>query len=378
MEKLPGISNYYLGNNPTKWRTNVPHYSRLKRREIYPGIDIVFYAKEGQFEYDYIVKPGADPSQIRLAFEGVERLRVDGSGDLVLSAGGHELRQKKPVVYQDSDTGQRQEIAGGYQLVASNTEVRFKFAHYDHTRTLVVDPALVYFAYPGTNDFAAGIAVDGTGNAYVAGFTDFPANNSDAFVAKLNPAGTALVYFTTFGGSANDSGIAIAVDTNGNAYLAGSTDSTDFPVKSAVQPIKPGNTDGFVTKLDANGAIVFSTYIGGSGPDALDAIAVDASTNVYVSGTSSSTNFPAIHAVQPAIDGNSSAVVAKLNPTGSSFPFSTYLGGGTGFNATTLSRRDWLWAGRRHLDRGLRRTASSNRKTDPAGLRRRRDRRIYC
>jgi len=337
LEKLPGISNYYIGNDPTKWRTKVPQYSRLKRRDVYPGIDIVFYAKEGQLEYDCIVKPGADPSQIRLAFEGIDRLRIDGNGNLLLSAGGHELRQKKPIVYQESHTGQRQEIAGGYQLVESNTEVGFILGDYDHTRTLVVDPALVYVAYSQNNAVARGIAVDNAGDVYLAGFTGigpFPTGSSDAFVAKLNPSGTALVYFTTIGGSSSDYGSSIAVDQNGNAYVAGSTESSDFPVKSAAQGAKPGGQDGFVTKLDANGVIAFSTYLGGSGSDSLSAIAVDPLANVYVAGTSSSTNFPAFNALQPSLQGTTSAVIAKLNPSGSSLLFSTYLGGGANFNIT--------------------------------------------
>jgi hypothetical protein len=338
IDKLPGISNYYIGNDPTKWRTKVPQYSRLKRRDVYPGIDLVFYANEGQLEYDCIVKPGADPSQIRLAFEGVERLQVDSNGDLLLRAGGHELlRQKKPAVYQENQTGQRQEISGGYQLVESKTEVRFVLGNYDHSRTLVVDPALVYAAYPHSFDTSLGIAVDNTGNAYITGFTGPPpvaAISSDAFIAKLNPTGTALVYFTRIGGSSSDYGSAIAVDQNGNAYVAGATQSSDFPVKSAAQSVKPGGQDGFVTKLDTNGAIVFSTYLGGSDSDSLTTIAVDGSANVYVGGTSSSTDFPVINALQPNLQGTNSAVIAKLNSSGSSLLFSTYLGGGTNLSIT--------------------------------------------
>ena len=338
LEKLPGISNYYIGNDRSRWRTNVPQYSRLERRDVYPGIDIVFYGNDGQLEYDCIVSPGADPSQIRLVYEGVERLHLDSNGDLLLSAGGRELRQKKPVVYQEDRSGQRLEISGGYRLNASNNEVRFTLGGYDHTRALVVDPALAYVAYPRNNAGVNGIAVDGDGNAYITGFTGattFPNGSSDAFIAKLNPSGTALVYFTTIGGSSIDYSSAIAIDQNRNAYMAGVTQSSDFPVKSAAQPVKPGGQDGFVTKLDANGAMVFSTYVGGSGQDSLNAIAADASSNVYVDGQSASNDFPAIHALQSALPGVSSSVIAKLNPSGSSFLFSTYLGDRAGFSVSS-------------------------------------------
>jgi Beta-propeller repeat len=341
LEKLPGISNYYLGNDPSKWRTNVPQYARLKRHDVYPGIDMVFYGSEGHLEYDCIVKPGADASRIRLTYEGVERLRLDSNGDLLLAAGSHELRQKKPVVYQQGPDGQRQEVQGSYQLAASGKEVGFSLGDYDRTRALVVDPALVYVAYPrgsDVGDSAFGIAVDGAGNAYITGraaSTDFPTvlpaqpNNAgapDAFIAKLNASGTALIYSTYLGGADTDYGQAIAVDNNGNAYVAGVTLSSNFPVKSAAQAAKPGGMDGFVTKLDAQGAIVFSTYLGGSSVDLATAIAVDGLANVYIAGSSSSPNFPTINALQPSLRGISNVFVAKLNPSGSGFLFSTYLG----------------------------------------------------
>ncbi len=342
LEKLPGVSNYFLGNDPAKWRTNVPQYAGLKRHDVYPGIDMIFYGNEGQLEYDCIVKPGADPSRIRLTYEGVDRLRLDSNGDLLLAAGGYGLRQKKPGVYQQDASGQRQEVQGAYQLAASATEVRFLVGDYDRTRSLVVDPAVVYIAYPrgstgGANAF--GIAADGAGNAYITGqttSTDFPtvspaqpnnAGGQDAFIAKLNAAGTALVYSTYLGGSNSDYGQAIAVDNSGNAYVAGVTLSGDFPIKSAAQAAKPGGTDGFVTKLDANGAIVFSTYLGGSSSDFATAIAVDGSANVYIAGSSSSTDFPVVNALQPTLRGLVNPFIVKLNPSGSSFVFSTHLGG---------------------------------------------------
>src|SRR5258708_19087016 len=161
LEKLPGISNYYLGNDPAKWRTNVPQYARLVRHDVYPGIDMVFYGSEGHLEYDCIARPGADASPIRLMYEGVERLRLDGNGDLLLAAGGREVRQKKPMVYQQDPDGQRQEVQGSYQLAASGREVGFLIGDYDRARALVVDPALVYAASPGASPGGFGVTTFG-------------------------------------------------------------------------------------------------------------------------------------------------------------------------------------------------------------------------
>ena len=351
LDTLPGISNYYLGNDPNKWRTHVPQYARLKQRDSYPGIDMVFYSRNGQLEYDCIVRPGADPSQIRFAYEGVERLRVDSNGDLVLSTGGRELRQLKPTVYQQGRGGDRQAISGGYKLVGTTNEVGFALGDYDPTRTLVVDPALVYVTYLHGNasDTAAGIAVDLNGNAYVTGrtfSTNFPAispaqpiygGTGDAFVAKLNASGTAFLYSTYIGGSNAEDARGIAVDMDGNAYVTGTTLSGDFPVKAALQGVKSGSENGFVIKIDTHGALVFSTYIGGSGTDLLNAIAVDGSKNVYLAGSTSSRDFPVTHAIQPSLIGPQNSFVLKMNSSGSSLLFSTYLGGGTHSLATAIA-----------------------------------------
>ena len=359
LEKLPGISNYYLGNDPTKWRTNVPQYSRLSRRDVYPGIDMVFYGSDGQLEYDCIVKPGADPSQIRMAYEGVEHLRADSNGDLLLTAGGRELRQKKPLVYQQNRDGEREAVSGSYKILESNNEVEFLFGDYDHTRTLVVDPALVYVAYLHGNgaDTATGIAVDGNGNAYVTGrtiSTKFPTaspaqptygGTGDAFVAKLNASGTAFVYSTYLGGSNGDDAMGIAVDTDGNAYVTGTTLSSDFPVKAALQGAKSGSENAFVSKLDASGTLVYSTYLGGSGSDVATAIAVDGSKNVYIAGSTSSLDFPVAHAIQPSLNGSQNSFVVKIDSKGSSLLFSTYLGGGTisGASGIALGLDGGVW-----------------------------------
>ena len=219
LEELPGKSNYFIGKDPKKWRTNVPTYARVKYREVYPGIDLVYYGNQQHLEYDLIVAPGADARVIKLSFEGAETLRLDTNGDLIWSAQGREVRQLKPVVFQEV-AGRRKAVEGSYSI-RGRDEVAIVLGPYDRTRQLVIDPLLV-FSTTGIGGNA--IAVDSAGNTYLTGSA-----NSDVFVSKLNPSGTALVYTTTFGGSSWDSGSAIAVDAGGNASVAGRTDSADFP-----------------------------------------------------------------------------------------------------------------------------------------------------
>ena len=344
LEELPGKANYFIGNDPAKWRSNVPTYAKVRYREVYPGIDLVYYGNQRQLEYDFVVAPGANPQRIGLAFKGVDRLEIDAQGDLILHAPGGALRQRKPVVYQDID-GIRREIAGGYEM--RGQQVGFQVAAYDKTRPLVIDPVLSYSTYLGGSSLEEGwtIAVDSAGNAYVAGTTtstNFPttgtafdttlSGSSDAFVTKLNATGSALVYSTYLGGSATEGGaIGIAVDSLGNAYVTGGTTSADFPVTAgAFQTALGGGTDAFVTKLSATGsALLYSTYLGGSGAEAgFFRIALDAAGNAYVAGHTDSADFPTTPgAFQTTFAGNVAAYVTKLDPSGSALVYSTYLGG---------------------------------------------------
>jgi hypothetical protein len=333
LDKQPGISNYFIGNDPSKWRTNVANYGRVALREVYPGIDLIFYGNERQLEYDWVVAPGADPKQIRVRCEGADPVRKNADGDLVLSA---SLRQKKPLIRQE---GRR--IEGGY--VVHGREVAFQVARYDATRPLVIDPVLVYSTYLGGsgNDQGNGIAVDGAGNAYVTGTTastNFPTTNplqasnggvGDAFVTKINAAGSALVYSTYLGGSGNDEGRGIAVDGAGNAYVTGTTTSTNFPTASPLQASYGGSyVEAFVTKINSLGnALLYSTYLGGSGGDEGRSIAVDGAGNAYVTGTTASTNFPTANPLQASNGGGADAFVTKINAAGSTLVYSTYLGG---------------------------------------------------
>jgi hypothetical protein len=347
-EELPGKANYFIGNDPAKWRTNVPAYAKVHYRDVYPGIDLVYYGNQRQLEYDFVVAPGADPQRIVLDFKGVERLEIDAQGELVMHAAGAALRQHRPVIYQNVD-GTRREIAGGYVMKGAH-QVAFHVAAYDKSRPLIIDPVLLYSTYLGGsgNEEAWGIAVDSAGNAYVTGITsstNFPATpasfqpvfgpgNAHAFVTKLNATGSALVYSTYLGGSGNEGGApGIAVDSLGNAYVTGGTTSSNFPTTTgAYQTALRGGGDAFVTKLNATGsALVYSTYLGGSGGEGgFFRIALDTLGNSYVVGHTSSSDFPTTPgAFQTAFVGNVDAYVTKLNPTGSALVYSTLLGGST-------------------------------------------------
>jgi Beta-propeller repeat len=335
-DELAGTSNYFIGNDPTKWRTNVPTYAKVKYEGIYSGIDLVYYGNQRQLEYDFIVAPGADPRRIAFDVRGAKRIRRDAHGELVFKVGGGEIRWHKPVVYQQKD-GTRQEIAAHY-AITDRSRVGFELGKYDASRPLYIDP-LIYSTFLGGSeeDDGFGIAVDNSGNAYVTGgtnSTDFPTMNplqpagGGAFVAKINPSGSALVYSTYLGGSGGDTGFGIAVDSAGNAYVTGYTGSTDFPTMNALQPTYAGSHDAFVAKINAVGsALVYSTYLGGSGQEIGFGIIVDSAGNAYVTGDTYSTDFPTMNPLQPANGGGSDAFVAKLNAVGSALVYSTYLGG---------------------------------------------------
>jgi hypothetical protein len=345
-DELPGKANYFIGNDPKKWRTDVPTYAKVKYHAVYRGVDLVYYGNQRQLEHDFIVAPGADPGLISLRIEGAKKLSLDSRGDLVLKTPNGEIRLQKPVIYQDVD-GVRHEIAGGYRLEGKN-QVGFAVATYDVTKALVVDPTLVYSTYLGGNgpDTGYGIAVDSAGNAYVTGSTDstnFPTNNPfqghagnyDAFVTKLSPTGDALVYSTYLGGGSGngiDIAKAIAVDSAGNAYVTGYTGSENFPTKNPFQGANHGSYDAFVTKLSPDGsALVYSTYLGGGGRDIANGIVVDSAGNAYVTGQTYSTNFPTQNPFQGVFGGYVDAFVTKLSPDGSTLVYSTYLGG-SGFD----------------------------------------------
>ncbi len=333
--------NYFLGNDPAKWRTDVPNYSAVVYEEIYPGIDLKYYGNGKQMEYDFIVSPGADPSQIMVRYEGAKSLSVDAAGRLVVETEWGEVIEQRPVVYQVSG-GDRVSLAGEYVL-KGDKGFGFELPDgYDRDLPLVIDPTLVYSTYlggSGDDYWGSGIAVDNSGYVYVTGATDSPDfpttpdaydtiynGSNDAFVTKLSIAGNSLIYSTYLGGNDYDRGSGIAVDDSGCAYVTGPTDSDDFPTFNPYQTDQD-TTDVFVTKLSSAGnSLIYSTYLGGSGYEWGSGIAVDNSGGAYITGGTYSTDFPTVNPYQTYQDGLN-AFVTKLSSAGSSLIYSTYLGG---------------------------------------------------
>lgn len=254
LEELPGKFNYFIGNDSAKWATDVPLFSKIQYRDVYRGIDLVYYGNQRQLEYDFQVAPGANPRAIKIEFEGAERIKVDGEdGSLVLAVDRSEVRLKRPVIYQVLADGSRREIEGGY--IVSGKAVQFRVANFDSRKPLVIDPILSYSTYLGTgdNETGWGIAVDSSGSAYVTGSTGsnsfpttgvnfIPGDNSSghAFVTKLDASGSSLIYSTLIGGTSTDIGFGIALDASGSAYITGRTSSTNFPT---INPIRSNNTN---------------------------------------------------------------------------------------------------------------------------------------
>ena len=362
-EQLAGTVNYFIGSDPAQWRSNIPTYAKIRYPGIYPGIDLVYYGNQRQLEFDFVVAPHADPGAIRLRFSGPNHLHLAANGDLILSTAGGSLTFRKPAIYQSVD-GRRVPCAGQFALLAKNT-VGLRLGSYDRDRELVIDPVLSFSTFLGgsSGNAANAIAVDSAGSSYVTGWTtsiNFPvtagvyqttnhgaaSQSATAFVTKLDPTGTALVYSTYLGGSGGDVGDAIAADAEGNAYVTGQTFSTDFPVtpgafQTTNKAAAGADSNAFVTKLNPTGtALVYSTYLGGSGlaaetpygGDKGSAIAVDAASDAFVTGSTYSADFPVTQgAFQTVNNGaantDANAFITKLNPAGTALLYSTYLGG---------------------------------------------------
>lgn len=340
LEESSTKTNYLINN-----KNNIKNFTKVKYESIYPGVDIVYYGNQKQLEYDFIVAPNADPNLINLAFSEATKLTINEQGDLIIDVNGQIIYQKRPDIYQYIN-GNRKSIKGSYKLSANN-QISFQIGDYDTSKTLVIDPVIGYSTFLGgtDNDFSNAITVDNEGNTYLVGNTasiNFPVSNfqqqnnkgkNDLFITKIAPDGNRVIYSTYIGGSDNDFGNAIAVDSMGNVYVAGYTFSSDFPVLNGFQP-KNGNTiantggDAFILKLNAQGnALVYSTYLGGMGDDLASSIAIDSQNNAYITGFTNSANFPVANAVQSRSNGGFDAFVAKLNPMGSSLIYSTYIGG---------------------------------------------------
>ncbi len=334
LDELPGKVNYLLGRDQKGWLRDIPTYGRVRYKGVYPGVDTVWYGRQGRLEFDLEIEPGADTSKIAMRFEGARKLAVEANGDLRVEMAGGSISLKQPDVYQDSTDG-RKRIGGRYELRAGN-EVGFHLAAFDKARPLIIDPTLVYATYFGSNTpTVQAVAVDATGNVYIGGYTSggyLPTQNAfqagipglqSAFVAKFDPTGKTVLYSTYIGGSGMDYLSGIAVDsTSGDLVGVGTTYSPDFPLVNAVQT---ANGDGFAFKLNAAGnALTYSTYLGGSVGFNGQPVALDPSGNAYVTGQSSGS----VQATPGALN-NCCTFVEKLSTTGGQV-YAALIGGSTG------------------------------------------------
>lgn len=350
-ERQPGVVNYLRGSNPAAWLTGIDTYERVRYESVYPGIDLVYYAVGSRHEYDLVVAPGADASQIGLTITGADRVHVDEAGDLRVVTDAGTLTMRAPQVYQDIG-GTRHQVDARYAIGASGT-VGFVLGAFDPTASLVIDPQILYSTFVGGSgngfDSATGVAVDAAGAAYVVGTTeaiDFPTKDpidgtrgglQDAFVMKLAADGT-RIYATYLGGSSYDDGVGIAVRADGVAYVVGNTSSTDFPVPGASQPLNGGNNDAFVVELNAAGtAILHGTFLGGSGSDVPRGVqltqysgAASASNrfgdSVIVHGSTTSTNFPVVNPGQASRVGDKDGFVTIFDRATFVPQYSSYAG----------------------------------------------------
>ena len=329
---------------PRRLGGDVESFERVRATRIYEGIDVEYYGRNRQLEYDFLVAPGADPSQIVMAFTGVDCMSIDRGRRPAAARGRPTVRQHRPVAYQER-RHERRTVEAAYLLLGGDRVV-IALGDYDHERALVIDPVLAYSSYFGGNadDQVRALAVDANGYIYLTGVTqstNFPrvnaaqnakagdANNNDVFVTKLSPSGTTVFFSTYLGGSGYENAAAetagsIAVDGNGNVYVAGDTPSNDFPTTNGVfQPTFGAGTnspaDGFITKLSATGALVFSSYLGGTDVDHINGVAVASDGDVIVSGRTRSTaleNFPLVNARDNTLSGNADAFVARIQSDG--------------------------------------------------------------
>ncbi len=339
-EKQEGYYNYLIGNDPSKHATYVGLYKEAVIKNVYQGIDLRYYFDKGSLRYDFVVHPGADPSQIRFKLEGQYETKVKGKQLLFTTRFG-EVAMTDLKTYQARD---KKQVTSSFKPLGKDL-YSITVAHYDKTQTLIIDP-LIYSTYIGgsIDDEGYGIAVDGSGNAYVTGWTvstnyditpgTFQTTNGgiyDVFVTKLNATGTGLVYSTYIGGNGDDAGRDIAIDGSGNAYVTGETNSTDYDITpGAFQSTYAGGGDVFVTKLNATGTgLLYSTYIGGSSWDEGFGIAVDGGGNAYVTGRTGSTDYDITPGAFQTTNGGAwyDVFVTKLNATGTGLVYSTYIGG---------------------------------------------------
>ncbi len=349
LDELAGRTNYFVGANPETWQKDLRPFKKVKYSSVYDGVDLIYYGNQRELEYDLIIEPHADPNVISLDFENARDIKIDSNGDLILSVGKHEIRQKAPVVFQDID-GARKPVDGRYEIrqgTQAERVVGIKIGEYDHDKPLVIDPVISFSTYLGGSagddlfnfEVGFGIAVDSGGNVYVAGLTpsaDFPTQNPyqpssagsyDGFITKFNPTGTALIYSTYFGGSDEDRVISISVGPANEMFVSGFTYSTNFPTMTPFQSTLRGQNDGFIARFTSSGVLNYSTYLGGAGGDSCNFIKNIGTDIVAFAGSTGSNDFPVANALQPNSAGSTDFFAGKLNLATNTLIFSTYFGG---------------------------------------------------
>jgi Beta-propeller repeat len=355
IEKLPGITNYFLGQDPSRWKRNVANYSKIEYQSVYPGVDLLYYGKDEELEYDFIVHPAARPSDIKISFSsvgGTQTAQIDSNGELTLRARDREVHLHRPTAYQLGPHGEHSLVGAHYLLsnqpvhsIKKYQELTIVVGDYDRLKPLIIDPVVTFSTYLGGESFdtATAVTLDTTGNIYLVGWTQSPnfptlaplqptlhGVDGDAFVTKINAAGSAILYSTFLGGILAQAANGVAVDMAGNAYVAGSTTSADFPVTPGAFDTTSSTGGAFISKLDTTGSqLIYSTYLGGA---AALAVAVDGSGSAYVTGQSFSPGFPTTPGAfqQSASSDQVQAFVTKFNASGSALDYSTYLGTGGG------------------------------------------------
>lgn len=336
-------SNYFIGSDPSKWRTNVPGYGGVIYRGLYPGIDVVYTATAVGLEYDIIVHPGADLSKLLIKYDGADATSITRDGQLRIETPWETITEEMPFAYQEWD-GQRTFVDASYVLF-DNGVVGYSVSEYDARFPLIIDPSveLAYSTYLGGsgNDVAIGIDLDDQGNMFITGLTgssDFPlecpyqgslSGNADIFIAKINPDLNQLIFSTFLGGSGTDHGRGVSVSPTGNVFITGNSTSSDFPTMNPFQSELNGLSDIIVSKVSSEGdQLLYSTYIGGESTERGNSISVDNSGCAYLTGYSNSHDYPLENPYQEQyLGGYPTAIVTKLSPDGGSLQFSTYLGG---------------------------------------------------
>jgi hypothetical protein len=337
-----GASHYFKGKDASKWQESVPHFLKVDYQAVYPGIDLTYYGNQRQLEYDFTVGPHANPKAIQLKFTGVDQIEIGDQGDLILRTPAGQIQHQHPRLYQNRH-GIEEAVEGQFVLLGSNT-VGFKIGKYDSGLPLIIDPKFIYATYFGgeglNGDIGIDLKVDAQGTTFVTGYTssmDFfntnlsptaPGGRLDAFVLKVDSTGQTILSAMYFGGSLDDEGHRIALDNAGSVYVTGYTSSPDFPIVNGFQTKPGGNKDVYIMKIDNDvSQILFSSYLGGSQDDQPFGLSVDANGNIYISGQTRSPNFPLVSPIQ-SVYGQGFADSFITKLAPSGTPlYSTYLGG---------------------------------------------------